>query len=157
MLFLSFRVHRLFGKMSILAEPRYKRKICVDPQNLKWKNDSSKFGQKMMEKMGWSEGKGLGVKEQGRTDNLKLKANWTQKGLRADSEKQNPDKTWISHHDEFSFLLEKLNKKKPENVEKESEEDKDDDSEEEEEPKTKKTKGEGKSIEETIRSKNKFL
>jgi len=97
---------------------------------MKWKNDSNKFGQKMMEKMGWAEGKGLGANEQGRIDNLKLKANWTQKGLRAESEKQNPDKTWISHHDEFSVLLEKLNKKKAENAEKEPENDNEDEQDE---------------------------
>ena len=31
-----------------------------------WANDESKFGQKLMEKMGWSKGKGLGANEDGR-------------------------------------------------------------------------------------------
>ena len=31
-----------------------------------WSNDQDKFGQKLMEKMGWSQGKGLGAHEDGR-------------------------------------------------------------------------------------------
>ena len=31
-----------------------------------WSNDQDKFGQKLMEKMGWSQGKGLGANEDGR-------------------------------------------------------------------------------------------
>ena len=31
-----------------------------------WANDESKFGQKLMEKMGWQKGKGLGANEDGR-------------------------------------------------------------------------------------------
>lgn len=33
-----------------------------------------------MEKMGWSEGKGLGAKEQGVADPIKLKANYDSRG-----------------------------------------------------------------------------
>uniref|UniRef100_A0AC34R1T0 G-patch domain-containing protein n=1 Tax=Panagrolaimus sp. JU765 TaxID=591449 RepID=A0AC34R1T0_9BILA len=98
--------------MSILAAPRYKKKIAPDPQNLKWKNDDNKIGQKMMEKMGWKDGKGLGKDEQGMKNNIKLKANYTQKGLKCGEEEVNVDKTWMSHHDEFSVLLEKLKSKK---------------------------------------------
>ena len=34
----------------------------------------------MLEKMGWSDGKGLGRKEQGSSENIKLRANYTSKG-----------------------------------------------------------------------------
>ncbi|TKR93369.1 hypothetical protein L596_007841 [Steinernema carpocapsae] len=102
--------------MSILAEPRRKQRISIDPQNIAWKNDNEKFGQKLMEKMGWSEGKGLGLKEQGMSDNLKLKANHTAKGLGCE---QGYDTTWIAHHDDFASLLANLKKKKPESEEKE--------------------------------------
>uniref|UniRef100_A0A1I7ZZJ4 G-patch domain-containing protein n=1 Tax=Steinernema glaseri TaxID=37863 RepID=A0A1I7ZZJ4_9BILA len=101
--------------MSILAAPRRKQKISVDPQNVAWKNDNEKFGKKLMEKMGWTEGKGLGSKEQGMSDNLKLKANHTAKGLGCD---QDYDSTWISHHDDFASLLANLNKNKPASTEK---------------------------------------
>jgi Pin2-interacting protein X1 len=33
--------------------------------------DSNKFGQKMLEKMGWSRGKGLGAKEDGIREHVK--------------------------------------------------------------------------------------
>ncbi len=35
--------------------------------------DESKFGKKLMEKMGWEKGKGLGAKENGITENIKVK------------------------------------------------------------------------------------
>uniref|UniRef100_A0A914WJ82 G-patch domain-containing protein n=1 Tax=Plectus sambesii TaxID=2011161 RepID=A0A914WJ82_9BILA len=95
--------------MSILAAPRKKQRIGIDPQNKNWKNDTEKFGQKMMEKMGWSEGKGLGAKEQGVTDAIKLKANWDAKGLGCDHKY---DETWIAHHDDFADLLAQLNANK---------------------------------------------
>lgn len=36
---------------------RRKQKWAVDPRNTAWSNDDSKFGQRMLEKMGWSKGK----------------------------------------------------------------------------------------------------
>jgi Pin2-interacting protein X1 len=94
--------------MSILAEPRRKQKISVDPQNVSWHKNQDKFGQKMMEKMGWQSGKGLGRMEQGMTQNLTLKANHTAKGLGCE---RRHDKTWMVHHDEFETLLASLNEK----------------------------------------------
>ncbi|XP_045432281.1 PIN2/TERF1-interacting telomerase inhibitor 1 isoform X2 [Pipistrellus kuhlii] len=43
--------------MSMLAERRRKQKWALDPRNTRWSNDDSKFGQRMLEKMGWSKGK----------------------------------------------------------------------------------------------------
>lgn len=34
--------------------------------------DANKFGQKMLEKMGWQQGKGLGANENGITENIKV-------------------------------------------------------------------------------------
>ncbi len=42
-----------------------------DHRNADWANDTSNFGQKMLLKMGWSKGKGLGKNEQGTNDNLR--------------------------------------------------------------------------------------
>lgn len=36
---------------------RKKQKWSVDPRNSAWSNDDNKFGQKMLEQMGWSKGK----------------------------------------------------------------------------------------------------
>jgi hypothetical protein len=38
--------------------------VLSDPQNLFWANDSSKFGQKMLEKMGWQAGKGIPITQE---------------------------------------------------------------------------------------------
>ncbi|CAO4363848.1 unnamed protein product [Caenorhabditis nigoni] len=107
--------------MSILAEPKRKQKISVDPQNLTWKNDDQKFSKKLMEKMGWSEGDGLGRNRQGNQDAVKLRANTSGRGLGADK-LADYDSTWISHHDDFADLLAALNKNKEEKTEDQTEE-----------------------------------
>jgi hypothetical protein len=43
--------------MSLLAEPRRRQKWTLNPRGNLWANDESKFGQKLMEKMGWEKGK----------------------------------------------------------------------------------------------------
>uniref|UniRef100_A0A9J2P2F1 G-patch domain-containing protein n=1 Tax=Ascaris lumbricoides TaxID=6252 RepID=A0A9J2P2F1_ASCLU len=96
-------------EMSILAEPRRKQRISVDPQNIQWRDDDAKFGKKILERMGWRNGKGLGKREQGRNENLRLKANHSGKGLGC---KHSYDDTWVAHHDDFAKLLASLNKTK---------------------------------------------
>ncbi|XGW21075.1 hypothetical protein V3C99_004214 [Haemonchus contortus] len=97
--------------MSILAEPRRRQRLSVDPQNVQWKNDDQKISRKLMERMGWSDGDGLGRNCQGSSSNVKLKANYTGKGLGADK-LASYDSTWIGHHDDFADLLSALNKNK---------------------------------------------
>ncbi|XP_062891671.1 PIN2/TERF1-interacting telomerase inhibitor 1 [Mobula hypostoma] len=92
--------------MAMLAEPRRKQKWSVDPRNNNWKNDESRFGLKMLEKMGWSKGKGLGAHEQGETENIKVQIKNNKMGLGAT---QNHEDDWIAHQDEFNELLSKLN------------------------------------------------
>ncbi|XP_017282739.1 PIN2/TERF1-interacting telomerase inhibitor 1 [Kryptolebias marmoratus] len=92
--------------MSMLAEPRRKQKWSVDPRNSAWSNDDSKFGQKMLERMGWSKGKGLGRSEQGSTDHIKVKVKNNNYGLGANASHED---NWIAHQDEFNELLAQLN------------------------------------------------
>ncbi|XP_058470121.1 PIN2/TERF1-interacting telomerase inhibitor 1 [Solea solea] len=92
--------------MSMLAEPRRKQKWSVDPRNSAWSKDESKFGQKMLERMGWSKGKGLGRTEQGSTDHIKVKLKNNSYGLGANTSHE--DK-WIAHQDDFNELLAQLN------------------------------------------------
>ncbi|XP_069742719.1 PIN2/TERF1-interacting telomerase inhibitor 1 isoform X2 [Narcine bancroftii] len=92
--------------MAMLAEPRRKQKWSVDPRNNNWKNDESRFGLKMLEKMGWSKGKGLGAHEQGTTENIKVQIKNNTVGLGAT---KNHEDNWIAHQDEFNELLSKLN------------------------------------------------
>ncbi|KAF7665783.1 hypothetical protein LDENG_00133690 [Lucifuga dentata] len=92
--------------MSMLAEPRRKQKWAVDPRNSAWSNDESKFGQKMLERMGWSKGKGLGRSEQGSTDHIKVKLKNNNHGLGANASHED---NWIAHQDDFNDLLAHLN------------------------------------------------
>uniref|UniRef100_A0A2K5QFA3 G-patch domain-containing protein n=1 Tax=Cebus imitator TaxID=2715852 RepID=A0A2K5QFA3_CEBIM len=94
--------------MSMLAERRRKQKWAVDPQNTNtaWSNDNSKFGQRMLEKMGWSKGKGLGAQEQGATDHIKVQVKNNHLGLGATI---NNEDNWIAHQDDFNQLLAELN------------------------------------------------
>uniref|UniRef100_A0A8D3AI89 PIN2 (TERF1) interacting telomerase inhibitor 1 n=1 Tax=Scophthalmus maximus TaxID=52904 RepID=A0A8D3AI89_SCOMX len=92
--------------MSMLAEPRRKQKWSVDPRNSAWSNDDSKFGQKMLERMGWSKGKGLGRTEQGSTDHIKVKVKNDSYGLGTNAKHED---NWIAHQDDFNELLAQLN------------------------------------------------
>ncbi|MCJ8743663.1 hypothetical protein PDJAM_G00096810 [Pangasius djambal] len=92
--------------MSMLAEPRRKQKWSVDPRNSSWSNDDSKFGQKMLERMGWSKGKGLGKSEQGATEHIKVKVKNNSLGLGTTI---NNEDNWIAHQDDFNQLLAELN------------------------------------------------
>ncbi|XP_040204024.1 PIN2/TERF1-interacting telomerase inhibitor 1 [Rana temporaria] len=92
--------------MAMLAEPRRKQKWSVDPRNSAWTKDESKFGQKMLEKMGWSKGKGLGAQEQGSTEHIKVQVKNNTMGLGACN---NYEDKWIAHQDDFNQLLAELN------------------------------------------------
>nr|KAF6347176.1 PIN2 (TERF1) interacting telomerase inhibitor 1 [Pipistrellus kuhlii] len=92
--------------MSMLAERRRKQKWALDPRNTRWSNDDSKFGQRMLEKMGWSKGKGLGAQEQGATEHIKVQVKNNNLGLGATI---NNEDNWIAHQDDFNQLLAQLN------------------------------------------------
>ncbi|MED6271613.1 PIN2/TERF1-interacting telomerase inhibitor 1, partial [Characodon lateralis] len=60
----------------------------------------------MLERMGWSKGKGLGRSEQGSTDHIKVKVKNNNHGLGANAIHED---NWIAHQDEFNELLAQLN------------------------------------------------
>ncbi|KAM7117591.1 PIN2/TERF1-interacting telomerase inhibitor 1 isoform 1-T1 [Ciconia maguari] len=88
------------------SAPRRRQKWSVDPRNSAWSKDESKFGQKMLEKMGWSKGKGLGAQEQGNTEHIKVQVKNNMLGLGATI---NYEDNWIAHQDDFNQLLAELN------------------------------------------------
>ncbi|NXY45988.1 PINX1 inhibitor, partial [Ceuthmochares aereus] len=88
------------------AVARRKQKWSVDPRNSAWSKDDSKFGQKMLEKMGWSKGKGLGAQEQGNTEHIKVQVKNNTLGLGATIKHED---NWIAHQDDFNQLLAELN------------------------------------------------
>ncbi|KAG1666825.1 PIN2/TERF1-interacting telomerase inhibitor 1 [Nymphon striatum] len=67
--------------------------------------NEDKYGQKMLEKMGWSKGKGLGKNEDGIVENLKVKLKDDNTGVGY------TDDNWNAHQDEFSAFLKNLNDK----------------------------------------------
>jgi len=88
-----------------LAEPRRRQKWTLNPRGNMWANDESKFGQKLMEKMGWSKGKGLGANEDGRVQHVSLKLKDNNKGVGFEGH----DDTWLAHQSDFQNVLAALN------------------------------------------------
>eukprot|EP01114_Cavostelium_apophysatum_P019118 TRINITY_DN6068_c0_g1_i1.p1 TRINITY_DN6068_c0_g1~~TRINITY_DN6068_c0_g1_i1.p1 ORF type:complete len:171 (+),score=18.83 TRINITY_DN6068_c0_g1_i1:84-596(+) len=69
---------------NIVTPKRGKKKLgqlSKDPQNKTWIKDTSNFGFRMLERMGWSDGKGLGANLDGRTDYIKHTRNTEREGL----------------------------------------------------------------------------
>lgn len=60
----------------------------------------------MLEKMGWSKGKGLGAQEQGNTEHIKVHVKNNSLGLGASVSQED---NWIAHQDDFNQLLAELN------------------------------------------------
>ncbi|XP_038053273.1 PIN2/TERF1-interacting telomerase inhibitor 1-like [Patiria miniata] len=92
--------------MAMLAEPKRKQKLSVDPRNKAWISDGCKFGEKLMKKMGWQEGKGLGMNEDGSTSSISVSVKNNSLGL---GFSQQHDDNWIGHQDDFNDLLSSLN------------------------------------------------
>jgi len=77
----------------------------VNPRGNLWANDESKFGQKLMEKMGWEKGTGLGAKQDGMVDHITLKHKDNNKGVGF----QGHDDNWLAHQEDFQNVLAALN------------------------------------------------
>jgi Pin2-interacting protein X1 len=89
-----------------LAGPRMRQRISDDPQNKAWADDTSKFGYTMLQKMGWTPGKGLGQDEAGMTSHIRVHKKSDASGIGA---KANTGNNWLTHVDAFSQLLANLN------------------------------------------------
>jgi len=88
-----------------LAEPRRRQKWTLNPRGNLWADDTNKFGQKLMEKMGWEQGKGLGANSDGRTEHITMRHKDDSKGVGF----QGHDDTWLEHQDDFQSVLAALN------------------------------------------------
>ncbi|XP_014474939.1 PREDICTED: uncharacterized protein LOC106744564 isoform X2 [Dinoponera quadriceps] len=97
--------------MSMLAESRRKKKWSVDPQGKRWSKDNDKIGQKMLEKMGWTSGKGLGVNEQGITEHIRVnKRTFQGEKIGIGYDKDLYMKDICEHQNKFDKLLQQLAK-----------------------------------------------
>ncbi|KAF2895306.1 hypothetical protein ILUMI_10861 [Ignelater luminosus] len=107
--------------MSMLAERKQKQKWILSGGSMNrkndWSKDSNKFGQKMLERMGWKEGKGLGRNEDGLTEHVKVLYKSDNKGIGFKDSVE-----WSAQQDNFKALLEELSTSnvdsndKPQNV-----------------------------------------
>ncbi|XP_076755220.1 uncharacterized protein LOC143426000 [Xylocopa sonorina] len=100
--------------MSMLAEPRRKQRWTLNPRGKQWSDDSNKFGQKMLEKMGWTKGKGLGANEQGMTEHVRVSLKDDKSGI--GFKKDDLDKAWTEHQDSFNDFLQQLQHDESHNV-----------------------------------------
>ncbi|XP_055920554.1 PIN2/TERF1-interacting telomerase inhibitor 1 isoform X2 [Eupeodes corollae] len=91
--------------MAMLAEPRQKRRYHLTPKGKPLFEDTDRFGTKMLEKMGWSKGKGLGKSEDGTQDFVRVKYKSDERGLGF----QVRDDQWTEHDKNFNGLLQNLN------------------------------------------------
>lgn len=88
-----------------LAEPKRRKKWTLNPRGTLWANDDTKFGQKLMEKMGWTKGSGLGREQQGMKEHLAVSFKDDNKGIGY----KGSDDEWIKHYEGFENVLASLN------------------------------------------------
>jgi hypothetical protein len=74
-------------------------------------SDGNKFGKRMLEKMGWQSGVGLGKNEDGRTEHIDMKFKANLKGVGFVNGKY--DQTWIGHSQSFDSVLQQLQQSHP--------------------------------------------
>ncbi|XP_068082265.1 G patch domain-containing protein 4 isoform X2 [Anabrus simplex] len=90
--------------MSMLAERRRKTKWSLNPTGRLWSDDKNKFGQRMLEKMGWKEGSGLGAQLQGPKEHVRVSTKNDNKGLGFKSS----DEAWFKVQEDYEKLLSEM-------------------------------------------------
>ena len=98
-----------------LAGTKVKQRFGLDPRNTNWSNDTSRFGHKYLERMGWKPGKGLGLVEHATTSHIKVSIKDDNLGLGAKlskrSKKDEFDSGECAGLDVFQRILGRLNGK----------------------------------------------
>lgn len=90
-----------------LAGRKIKQRIGADPRNLTWIDDSSKFGEKYLQSLGWTSGQGLGLTGDGRKDNIKIHQKLDLLGIGAN--RRGPEADDWRAGQEYDRLLSRLN------------------------------------------------
>ncbi|XP_059609330.1 PIN2/TERF1-interacting telomerase inhibitor 1 [Phlebotomus argentipes] len=89
----------------MLAEPVKQTSYVLQPRGKPlYEGNEDSFGMRMLTKMGWNKDKGLGAKEDGSKDFIRVKYKNTSTGMGF----QDKDTQWTAHEDEFSKLLDNL-------------------------------------------------
>ncbi|KAH7640418.1 g patch domain-containing protein 4-like protein [Dermatophagoides farinae] len=89
----------------MLAE-RKQKVIYSNPRGTLWANDKQKFGQRMLESMGWQEGQGLGKDQTGITESIKPSFKFDNKGLGYKTKSND----WIEDNNVYEQILSDLSK-----------------------------------------------
>ncbi|XP_043064193.1 PIN2/TERF1-interacting telomerase inhibitor 1 isoform X2 [Drosophila ficusphila] len=91
--------------MAMLAEPRRRKRYNLCPRGKALYEDENRFGTKMLEKMGWTKGNGLGAKQDGEKDFVRIRFKNDAEGLGFEAR----DDQWTTHEEGFNGLLKSLN------------------------------------------------
>merc|ERR1712137_1469183 len=91
---------------AVVDKSQYK---ASDPNNTFWAKDQSRFGLKMLKNMGWSEGRGLGAKEDGEVSHIPIKKKISNAGI---GETNNSSDNWLQGAFDYNNLLKRLNASK---------------------------------------------
>ncbi|XP_017025201.1 PIN2/TERF1-interacting telomerase inhibitor 1 isoform X2 [Drosophila kikkawai] len=91
--------------MAMLAEPRRRKRYNLCPRGKALYEDDNRFGTKMLEKMGWSKGNGLGARQDGEKDFVRIRFKNDAEGLGYEAR----DDQWTTHEEGFNGLLKSLN------------------------------------------------
>ncbi|KAH8253021.1 hypothetical protein KR032_003200 [Drosophila birchii] len=91
--------------MAMLAEPRRRKRYNLCPRGKALYEDDNRFGTKMLEKMGWSKGNGLGARQDGEKDFVRIRFKNDAEGLGYEAK----DDQWTIHEEGFNGLLKSLN------------------------------------------------
>ncbi|KAL0489721.1 PIN2/TERF1-interacting telomerase inhibitor [Acrasis kona] len=91
---------------NIVGGPRPKEYFKDDPNNKEWANDTNRFGYRMLLKMGWTEGTGLGRKRNGNVDAVKIVKKFDNKGVGAEG--KSTLQSYTANTVAFSSILSKL-------------------------------------------------
>jgi len=89
-----------------MNEARHKKlKWSRDPRNLSWVHDQNRYSINLMKKMGWK-GKGIGLNENGRSQNIRAEMRPNLLGLGGSNDYAD---TWMDQQDTYRALLQNLN------------------------------------------------
>lgn len=96
-----------------LSENKSKQRFGLDPRNTNWSNDTSRFGHRYLQRMGWKPGSGLGLVSHATTSNIKVAVKDNNNGIGAKltkgRSKTGVDGDETSGLDSFQRILGKLN------------------------------------------------
>lgn len=99
-----------------LSEARPKQRLvgAASARNASWLNDTSLPGQRMLAKMGWTPGVGLGTDRQGTSSNLSVAIKLDNKGIGAhrherEAREQGRADAWVGAGGDLGSLFDRLN------------------------------------------------